>query len=126
MSKPLRKHAHKSNLYIGGTINSRFFAIQKNWKGKPVMATITKRQAVDRLTQAVREARPDDLAEIHNELFPEKPATEDEAKKDPSALVKKIVAHIDRGLEMEEILDLRHVILPKHRKVWFDEEEGLI
>ena len=27
---------------------------------------------------------------------------------------------------MEEILDLRHVILPKHRKVWFDEEEGLL
>ena len=89
------------------------------------MATITKQQAVDRLTQAVKVAPHDDLVEIHNELFPEKPTTEDEAKQDPSALVKKIVAHIDLGLEVEEILDLRYVILPKHRRVWFDEEEGL-
>ena len=70
--------------------------------------------------------QPDDLVEIYNELFPEQPTTEHEAKEDPSALVKKIVAHIDRGLEVEEILDLRYVILPKHRRVWFDEEEGLI
>ena len=90
------------------------------------MATITNRQAVDRLTHAVKEAHPDDLVEIHNELFPEKPITEDEAKQDPSTFVQKIAAHIDRGLEMEEILDLRYVILPKHRRVWFDEEEGLI
>ena len=89
------------------------------------MATITKQQAVDRLTQAVKKAPPDDLVEIYNELFPEKPINEDEAKKDPSALVKKIVAHIERGLEVEEILDLRYAILPKHRRVWFDEEKGL-
>ena len=88
------------------------------------MATITKRQAVDRLTQAVREAHSDDLVEIHNELFPEKPTTEDEAKANPAALVKKIVAHIDNGLELEEILDLWHVIFPKNRRVWFDEDEG--
>jgi len=90
------------------------------------MATITKQQAVDRLTKAVRKAGPDDLAEIHNELFPEKPTTEDKAKEDPSAFVKKIVAHIDNGLEVEEILDLWHVIFPKHRTVWFDEDEGLL
>lgn len=90
------------------------------------MATITKRQAVDRLTQAVREAHPDDLVEIHNELFPEKPTTEQESKEDPPALDKKIVAHIDDGLEVEEILDLWHVIFPKHRRVWFDEDAGLL
>src|SRR5712664_902024 len=91
-----------------------------------MMATITKRQAVDRLTEAVKEAHPDDLVEIHNELFPEKPTTEDEAKEDPSALVKKIVAHIDDGLEVEEILDLWHVIFPKDRGLWFDEDECLL
>jgi hypothetical protein len=90
------------------------------------MATITKRQAVERLIQGVREAHPDDLVEIHNDLFPEKPTTEEEAKADPCALVKKIVAHIDSGLEVEEILDLRYVILPRYRRVWFDEEEDLI
>ena len=90
------------------------------------MATITKQQAAARLTQAVRKAPPDDLAEIHNELFPEKPTTEDKAKMHRSALVEKIVAHIDSGLEVEEILDLWHVIFPKNRSVWFDEDEGLL
>jgi hypothetical protein len=90
------------------------------------MATITKRQAVDRLTQAVKEAHPDDLVEIHNELFPEKPATEDEANEDPALLVVKIVAHIENGLEVQEILDLWNVIFPKHRRVWFDEDDGMI
>src|SRR5581483_11756764 len=91
-----------------------------------MMATITKRQAVDRLTEAVKEAQPDDLVEIYNELFPEKPITQDKAKKDPSALIKKIAAHIDSGLEVEEVLDLWHVIFPKYRSVFFDEDEGLL
>ena len=69
---------------------------------------------------------PDDLVEIHNELFPERPTTEDQASENPSALVEKIVAHIDSGLEVEEILDLWNVIFPTHRRVWFDEDEGLI
>src|SRR5437667_1640286 len=90
------------------------------------MATITKRQAVDRLAEAVKKANPDDLVEIHNELFPEKPTTEDKVKEDSSALVKKILAHIDNGLEVEEILDPWHAIFPKHRRVWFDEDEGLL
>jgi hypothetical protein len=90
------------------------------------MATITKQQAVDRLTQAVKEAQPDDLIEIHNELFPEKPARMAEAEGNPSALIKKILAHIDSGLELQEILDLWNVTYPKHRRVWFDEDGGLM
>jgi hypothetical protein len=99
----------------------RYFALDG-----PAMATITQRQAVERLTEAVGKATPDDLVEIYNELFPGKPTERGEATQDPSILVKKIVAHIDKGLEVEEILDLRYVILPNHRRVWFDEEEGLI
>jgi len=90
------------------------------------MATITRQQAVDGLTRAVGEAHPDDLVEIHNELFPEQPTNEGVANQDPTALVEKIVAHIDRGLEVEEILDLWNVVFPKHRGVWFDEDEGVI
>ena len=90
------------------------------------MATIAKRAAVDRLAHAVKEAHSDDLVEIYNELFPERPTTEGEANKDPSALVKRIVAHIDNGLEVQEILDLWNVIFPMHRSVWFDEDEELI
>jgi hypothetical protein len=90
------------------------------------MATITKQQAVDQLNQAVGEAGPDDLVEIYNELFPKTPTTEDQANENPTALLKTIRAHIDRGLEVEEILDLWNVIFPTHRGVWYDEDEGLI
>jgi hypothetical protein len=90
------------------------------------MATTTKQHAVDLLTEAIKTAYPDDLVEIHNELFPERPTTEDEAKAHPSILIKKIIAHIDKGLEVQEILDLWNVIFPRHRSVRFDEDEGLI
>jgi len=90
------------------------------------MATITRQGAVDRIIEAVNEARADDLAEYHNELFPRQPIREDAVQADSSAVVKKVLAHIGRGLEIEEILDLWNVIFPKHRGVWFDEEEGLL
>ena len=89
------------------------------------MATLTKQQASARLTQAVRKAPSDALVEIYNELFPEQPTTENQAKANPAAVNEKILAHIANGLEVEEILDLRYVIFPTHRRLWFDEEDGL-
>ena len=90
------------------------------------MATITKQQAVAWLTQAVGKAPPDDVVEIYNELFPAHPTTQNEANEHSSAVVGKILAHIDKGLEVEEILALWHVIFPKSRRVSFDEDDGLI
>jgi len=90
------------------------------------MATIKKQQAIDRLIQAITHAPPDDLAEIYNELFPQAPATEVEVRKGSSPFVAKILAHIDNGLEVEEILDLWNVIFPTHHGVWFDEDDNLI
>jgi hypothetical protein len=107
-------------------MDSSVFAISQIGAGGSIMATMTKQQAVGWLTEAVRKAHPDDLVEVHNELFPEKPTTEDEAKVDPSALVDKIIAHIGNGLEVQEILDLWNVIFPKHRRVWFDDDAGMI
>ena len=90
------------------------------------MATTTKQQAVERLTQAVGDANPDDLVTIYDELFPESSSNEELASEDPSALRRKIVEHFDSGLEVEEIVDLWNVVFPRHREVWFDEIEGLI
>lgn len=86
------------------------------------MPTITRDRAVHLLTGAVQKAHPDDLAEIYNELFPEEPTTEGEARKAPGTLVQRVVDHINNGLEVEEILDLWNVIFPEHHDVWFDEE----
>jgi len=90
------------------------------------MATITRKLAVERLRHAVGEARPDDLAEIHNELFPAEPANEKEAKEHRAEIVKKILAHFKGGLEVEEILDLWNVTFPVHHRSWFDEDADLI
>jgi plasmid stabilization system protein ParE len=90
------------------------------------MAMITKRQAVDRLTVAVQAADPDDLIEIFNELFPEEPTTRRASRTKASGLAKRIVAHIEGGLEVEEIVDLWNVVFPKHRRVWFDEDDEMI
>lgn len=90
------------------------------------MATMTKGQAVDRLTHAIKKGNSYDLVEIYNELFPEKPTTEDEAIADPSGILNKVIAHIELGLEDQEVLDLLHVVFPLYREVWFDEEEGLV
>ena len=88
------------------------------------MATITRQEAVTRLTRAVEEAEGADLVEFHNELFPADPLSEDDA--DLDAVLAKVVRHIKNGLEIEEIIDLWNVVFPGHRNVWFDEEEGLI
>ena len=90
------------------------------------MAAIKKKEAEDRLAEVVKCANLDDLVEIHNEVFPEEPITGDQINEDPSVLSEKIVAHIDSGLEVEEILDLWNVVFPSHREVWFEEDKALV
>jgi hypothetical protein len=87
---------------------------------------ITEQQAVDRLTEAAKTAKADDLVENYNEFFPANPIGLDEAKRKSRILLKKIIVHIDAGLEGEEILDLWHVVFPSHRRVSFDEDEGVL
>ena len=87
------------------------------------MATIKKQEAVERLAKSVKAARIDDLIEIYNELFPETPIDESDAEATSFVLVDRICRHFANGLEVEEILDLWHVVFPGHRGVWFDEDE---
>jgi hypothetical protein len=95
----------------------------RNWWGV-VMATVTREQAVDLLTKQVEgQFGVDELLEVHNELFPDEPFTEEEAHEDCIPLVEQIVAHLSRGLEPEEIVDVWSLIFPRHRHVWYDEEE---
>ncbi len=88
------------------------------------MATVTSEQAVDLLTKQVQEHfGVDELLEVHNELFPDDPFTDEEATKDCSRLVERIVGRLNGGLEPEEIVEVWSVIFPRHRNVWYDEEE---
>jgi hypothetical protein len=88
------------------------------------MTTVTGEQAVDLLTKQVEEHfGVDELLEVHNEIFPNEPFTEDEANEDCSPLVERIVDRLKSGLEPEEIVEVWSVIFPRHRNVWYDEEE---
>jgi hypothetical protein len=87
------------------------------------MATVTREQAVDLLTKQVKHFGAAELLEVHNELFPDEPFTPEEARKDRLSLVERIVNHLNGGLEPEEIVEVWPLISPRHRNVWYDEEE---
>lgn len=91
------------------------------------MATVSKDQAIELLTKEVEEnLHADDLVEVCNELFPDDPHREAEAHDDTSPLIEQLVDHLNSGLETEEIVDLWNLIFPRHRNVWYDEEEKII
>jgi hypothetical protein len=90
------------------------------------MAEIARDQAVQRLVHEVASLRPDDLAEVYNELFPSQPATEEQARQDRSRLLDRIAEHIRRGLQPEEIVALWHLIFPRNWMVHFDDETNTI
>lgn len=90
------------------------------------MATISVPAASEKLTHAVEDMHADDLLQVYNELFPDEPATEDDAYDDVTPLVEQVVDHIGRGLEPEEVVDLWNVVFPKDREVYFNEEENLL
>ena len=90
------------------------------------MPTISVDDATEKLTHAVEEMHADDLREVYNELFPDEPATEEEAYEDVAPLVEQIVGRIAEGLAPEEVVDLWNVVFPKDRDVYFNEEDNLL
>ncbi len=90
------------------------------------MPAISKRKAIEALTEAFRRAPPDELAEIHNELYPEDKVREPEVRRDPATVTAKIQKAFDEGLEVETIVDLWNVVFPEHRQVRYDEETNKI
>lgn len=84
------------------------------------MPELSTYDAAERLAKVVeRMVREDELAEIHDELFPEEPAVTPPTAAD-------LARYIREELEPEEIVDLWNVIFPAHRNVGYDEETGKI
>lgn len=91
------------------------------------MPVISKDQAIDLLTTEVeKNLHPGDLLEVYNEVFPGNPYTEEKAYADKAPLVERLANHLHSGLEVEEIVDFWNLVFPKHRNVWYDEEEQQI
>lgn len=93
-------------------------------EGGATMPLVTKDRALELLSQQIQEKFGiDELIEVYNEVFPEAPCTEGEAHEDSQPLIQGLVKHVSSGLEMDEVVDLWGLIFPKHRDVWYDEEE---
>jgi hypothetical protein len=88
------------------------------------MPLVTKDEALELLTDAVQEKLDaDELLEVCNEVFPDDPYTDEEAHEDVTPLVEQLVGRIHSGLEVEEIIELWGLIFPRHRDIWYDDEE---
>ncbi len=90
------------------------------------MPEIKKDQAVLKLSAVIDSLKPDEIADVYNELFPEIPSVPSEITGDLPKYRKQIFDYIEKGLEVEEILDLWRVLFPKNRRVHFDEDSGKI
>jgi len=90
------------------------------------MPTLAKRQAVEKLIQAVRGMSLDDLLDFHNELFPEEPKAELDPKNGGTVVREKVLDYLGRGVEVEEILDLWNVAFPEAWNVSYDDEADTI
>ena len=89
------------------------------------LPAVSKEQAVNLLTKEVEEhLHADDLLEVCNELFQDDPYTKEPAHEDVTPLIEQLDDYIRSGLEIEEIVDLWNLVFPKHRNVWYDEEEA--
>jgi hypothetical protein len=91
------------------------------------MPAVTRDQAIELLTHEVQEKLDtDELLEVYNEVFPGGPCTEAEADADSWPLIEQLVGHITSGLGIDQMVELWGLVFPKHRDVWYDEEEQRI
>src|SRR5436189_5519180 len=90
------------------------------------MPEIARDEAVQKLVREFADMQPDDLAEVYNELFPVQRTTESQARLNRARLMDRITAHVNQGLEDQEILDLWHVVFPRNRHVAYDDETNTL
>jgi hypothetical protein len=90
------------------------------------MQVVPREEAVQKLTHQIPLLQPDGLAEVHKELFPEPRITEDQVRQNKDRVLARIMDHMSRGLEAEEIEALWVVVFSGwptgNRRVRYDEE----
>lgn len=87
------------------------------------MPVLARDQVIELLTKAVEELLPpDDLLQVHNELFPDDQVTREELDADDTPAIEDILNYINSDLAVEDLLDLWNLIYPKHRHVWYDDQ----
>jgi hypothetical protein len=52
--------------------------------------------------------------------------SQEKADENPAPLVERLVAHINSGLEIDVLMDLWRLIIPRDHHLWYDEVEEKI
>ncbi len=79
------------------------------------MPALSINKAAEHVAQIVERAKSPATEEIFSELFPGRPI--------PTAIsAADLAAHIRRGIEAEEVVDLWNVVFPGDHDVWYNEE----
>jgi hypothetical protein len=87
------------------------------------MPRISPKEAMEKLAQAVEAASPGYLVWIYAELYPEKDRISPETAR---SLLGEMTSYIRNELEIDELLDLWHIVFPKDRNVYYDEVDEVI
>jgi hypothetical protein len=95
---------------------------EKPETGGESMPAIAREQAVQMMRNEVDRLDAGDLVEFHNELFPRNKVPRQAVQGDVTPLFEKIVEHFNRGLEVDEILDLWNFLFPEKHVDAYDEE----
>jgi hypothetical protein len=83
---------------------------------------MSMKKATEVLTAEIEKAEDADLIEYHNELFPEEKAVFGSPQTRIDQVRAKVLGHIKKGLEIEEVLSLWWVVFPFGNRIWYDEE----
>jgi ATP-dependent protease Clp ATPase subunit len=90
------------------------------------MPAITREEAIEQMVRAVESFPADELIELYNELFPKEAVPFTTPAEAVAPLAARIVAYLrgDRG--MDQIVELLSLIVPRRRRVYYDETEDKI
>jgi len=89
------------------------------------MHTVTKAEAIERIAKAVEIAPVDLLVDVYREFHPLKPRLKISEVK-PEILARELVGCIRTDTEMDQMVDLWHVMFPLDRKVRWDEDDQVL
>jgi hypothetical protein len=90
------------------------------------MPDVGPNEAVQTLSEKVREMDLDDLRDAHNELFPETPIPPIEPSSHGVGVRQRVLIYLAGNVAVEEILDLWSAVFPEAWNVYYDDEIGKI
>ncbi|MGL4555247.1 MAG: hypothetical protein ACRC33_29115 [Gemmataceae bacterium] len=90
------------------------------------MPEMTRAEAVERMSAALREYDPLERMAVHNDIFRRDPATREQAEQTPDVLTERLVRYLGSGLDVAELTDVWRLIFVRDQDLWYDEDADRI